>query len=132
VAAFRTDDEDMSRKNLTIADQAGKLDAEGKRCLNELTIRAKEKAADDLPRVKLDTSKGTIVLELYENEAPQTVGNFVHLVETKKYDDTIFHRVLAGFMAQGGDPQGDGTGGPGYEIPCECYRDDHRVHFRGS
>ena len=142
-AAFLADDYDTAEKFLPLADKANKLDEEGKEYLKELpktkelwtkeqAIRAKEKEADDLPRVKLETSKGDIVLELFENEAPQTVGNFVHLVETKKYDNTIFHRVLAGFMAQGGDPQGDGTGGPGYEIPCECYRDDHRLHFRGT
>jgi len=142
-AAYLADDYETAGKYLPLADKANKLDEEGKEYLKELpktkelwtkeqAIRAKEKEADDLPRVKIETSKGTIVLELFENEAPQTVGNFVHLVETKKYDNTIFHRVLAGFMAQGGDPQGDGTGGPGYEIPCECYRDDHRLHFRGT
>ena len=91
-----------------------------------------EKEKDDLPRVKLETSKGTIVVELFENEAPQTVGNFISLVQAKKYDGTDFHRVLAGFMAQGGELQGEVTGGPGYEIPCECYTDNHRLHFRGS
>ena len=104
-AAFLADDYDTAEKYLPLADKAGKLDEEGKEYLKELpktkelwakeqAIRAKEKEADDLPRVKLETSKGIIVLELFENEAPQTVGNFVHLVETKKYDDTIFHRVL--------------------------------------
>src|SRR5690606_27269613 len=90
-----------------------------------------EAKADDLPRVKLETTKGTIVIELFENEAPQTVGNFVHLVEKEFYNDTKFHRVLPNFMAQGGDPQGDGRGGPGYNIYDECFEPDHRKHFRG-
>jgi len=98
----------------------------------EQALRAAEAKADDLPRVLLRTSKGDIVLELFENEAPNTVANFIHLVEKKFYDGLTFHRVLAGFMAQGGCPKGDGTGGPGYLIPCECYRPDHRLHFRGS
>ncbi|NIP84610.1 MAG: peptidylprolyl isomerase [Planctomycetales bacterium] len=85
-----------------------------------------------MPRVKLTTSQGDIVLELFENEAPQTVGNFVNLVEKKFYDGLSFHRVLPGFMAQGGCPQGDGRGGPGYQIPCECHQEGYRRHFRGS
>jgi cyclophilin family peptidyl-prolyl cis-trans isomerase len=142
-AAYLAEDYDTAEQHLAIADKAGKLDAEGKEYLaslskdkelltKELAIRAKEKEADDLPRVKFETSKGTIVIELFENEAPQTVGNFVHLVQTKFYDGKTFHRVLPGFMAQGGDPNADGSGGPGYEIPCECYRDDYRRHFRGT
>lgn len=98
----------------------------------EQELRAKEEAADDLPRVKLTTDEGEIVVELFENEAPQTVGNFVSLVESKLYDGTVFHRVLPNFMAQGGSPDGTGGGGPGYRIPCECYTDDARMHFRGS
>jgi cyclophilin family peptidyl-prolyl cis-trans isomerase len=82
--------------------------------------------------VGLTTDKGDIVLELFENEAPNTVANFISLVEKKHYDGTPFHRVLQNFMAQGGDPTGTGRGGPGYHIPCECYRDDYRHHFRGS
>jgi cyclophilin family peptidyl-prolyl cis-trans isomerase len=82
--------------------------------------------------VKLETNKGVMVIELFENEAPQTVGNFVSLVEGKKYDKLTFHRVLPGFMAQGGDPEGTGAGGPGYEIYCECYKPDYRRHFRGT
>ncbi|MDH3717322.1 MAG: peptidylprolyl isomerase [Planctomycetota bacterium] len=85
-----------------------------------------------MPRIKLTTSQGDIVIELFENEAPQTVGNFVNLVEKKYYDGLTFHRVLPSFMAQGGCPKGDGSGGPGYQIPCECYQDGHRKHFRGS
>ncbi|MBX3414505.1 MAG: peptidylprolyl isomerase [Pirellulales bacterium] len=80
----------------------------------------------------MKTNQGDIVIELFENEAPNTVANFINLVERKFYDGLSFHRVLHGFMAQGGDPKGDGTGGPGYTIPCECYTDNHREHFRGT
>ncbi len=97
----------------------------------EQEIRTAEEGKD-LPRVKIATSKGDIVIELFEDQAPDTVGNFVSLVEKGFYDGTNFHRVLANFMAQGGDPKGDGTGGPGYEIFCECYKPDYRVHFRGT
>ena len=66
----------------------------------EQEILAREAEADDLPRVKLTTTKGDIVVELFENEAPDTVGNFISLVKKGFYDDLTFHRVLAGFMAQ--------------------------------
>jgi cyclophilin family peptidyl-prolyl cis-trans isomerase len=98
---------------------------------DEQKLREKE-AEDNLPRVKLTTNKGEIVLELFENQAPETVGNFVSLVEKKFYDGLPFHRVLPNFMAQGGDPKGDGTGGPGYEIYDELDTPDYRRHFRGS
>lgn len=105
----------------------------------ELAIREKEAKADDLPRVVFKTNKGDILLELFENEAPNTVANFISLVEAKKYDGIKFHRVIPGFMAQGGDPNtldkdpsNDGQGGPGYTIPCECYSDKARMHFQGS
>lgn len=142
-AAFNSDDYEAAERYLTSAKEAGKLDEAGRDMLadlpaqrkkwqDELAIRAKEAEADDLPRVKLTTSKGVIVVELFENEAPQTVGNFISLVEKKFYDGVVFHRVLPGFMAQGGDPQGTGSGGPGYHIYCECHRDDARHHFRGT
>lgn len=98
----------------------------------EQAIRAAEAEADDLPRVKLKTSKGDVVIELFENEAPQAVANFLTLVKSGFYDGVSFHRVLPLFMAQGGDPKGDGTGGPGYTIRCECYQPNYRHHFRGS
>ncbi|MDI9445328.1 MAG: peptidylprolyl isomerase [Planctomycetota bacterium] len=85
-----------------------------------------------MPRVLLRTRHGDIVLELFENEAPNTVANFISLVKKGFYNELTFHRVLAGFMAQGGCPKGTGTDGPGYKIACECVRDDHRKHFRGS
>jgi cyclophilin family peptidyl-prolyl cis-trans isomerase len=98
----------------------------------EQKVREAEAKADDLPRVKLETTEGTIVLELFENEAPDTVGNFISLVESKFYDGLAFHRVLKGFMAQGGDPKGDGTGGPGYQIFCETDKPNARKHFAGT
>ena len=83
-------------------------------------------------RVKLSTTRGDIVIELFENEAPQAVANFLTLVKDGFYDGVVFHRVLPGFMAQGGDPTGTGSGGPGYSIKCECYQPNYRRHFRGS
>jgi cyclophilin family peptidyl-prolyl cis-trans isomerase len=98
----------------------------------EKQLRDAEVKADDLPRVLLKTSKGDIEIELFENEAPNAVANFISLVEKKYYNGLTFHRVLPGFMAQGGCPKGDGTGGPGYAITCECYQPNHRLHYRGS
>jgi len=68
--------------------------------------------------VLLETTKGDIKIELF-NDAPLTAGNFRKLVEQGFYDGTTFHRVIPGFMVQGGDPDGDGTGGPGYTIKDE-------------
>ncbi|MBP5660491.1 MAG: peptidylprolyl isomerase [Lachnospiraceae bacterium] len=62
---------------------------------------------------------GVMKLELYPDIAPNTVENFVKLVQEKFYDGLIFHRVIKGFMIQGGDPEGTGMGGPGYSIPGE-------------
>jgi cyclophilin family peptidyl-prolyl cis-trans isomerase len=98
----------------------------------EEAVRKQEAEKDDLPRVKLTTTAGDIVIELFENEAPDTVGNFVSLVESEFYNGLTFHRVLAHFMAQGGDPKGDGSGGPGYTIYDEVDNPEHRRHFRGS
>jgi cyclophilin family peptidyl-prolyl cis-trans isomerase len=75
------------------------------------------------------TSEGAIELELYPNEAPKTVENFVKLARDGFYDGVIFHRVIPDFMIQGGDPTGTGTGGPGYEFEDEF--NEHRV-VRGA
>jgi cyclophilin family peptidyl-prolyl cis-trans isomerase len=99
--------------------------------IKEKALREEEAKSDNLPRVLLKTSQGPITVELFENEAPNTVANFVSLVERGFYDGVALHRVLPGFMAQGGDPKGNGSGGPGYRIPCECYQPNHRLHFRG-
>jgi len=69
----------------------------------------------------LETSVGNIVIALTAKETPKTVGNFVNLSRSGFYDNTIFHRVIEGFMIQGGDPKGNGTGGPGYKFDDEPF-----------
>ena len=71
------------------------------------------------PRATIDTSKGTIVIELLSDEAPKTVANFIKLAKQGFYNGVIFHRVIPGFMIQTGDPTGTGRGGPGYTFEDE-------------
>jgi cyclophilin family peptidyl-prolyl cis-trans isomerase len=68
---------------------------------------------------RMETDKGEMVIELFADKAPKTVNNFVFLSRQGFYDGVIFHRVIANFMAQGGDPTGTGTGGPGYKFADE-------------
>ena len=86
------------------------------------------------PIVTIETNHGKIEVELYPEIAPNTVNNFISLVKKGFYDGTIFHRVIPGFMIQGGDPEGTGMGGPGYCIKGEFnsngFRNDLR-HTRG-
>jgi cyclophilin family peptidyl-prolyl cis-trans isomerase len=125
----------------------------------EQKLRRAEERADDLPRVRLliehhrfarddkgvrsdkiePTGKGEVVLELFEDQAPATVANFLALVAQKKYDGTRFHLALPAELVWGGDlgsrtgdPRDDGKGGPGYVIPDEFNRPDARRHFRGT
>jgi len=144
IASFHVNDFDAAEKYLGQSAKAGRpskeaqmwqsvLPEQKKEWEREQKIRAAEAKADDLPRVKLETRHGDIVLELFENEAPNTVANFINLVEKGVYDGLTFHRVLPGFMAQGGCPNGDGTGGPGYSIRGEATDEKvYRRHFRGS
>lgn len=69
--------------------------------------------------VSIKTNKGTIVFETYDNDAPKAVQNFITLAQKDYYKDVIFHRVIKGFMIQGGDPTGTGRGGPGYQFEDE-------------
>jgi peptidyl-prolyl cis-trans isomerase B (cyclophilin B) len=78
-----------------------------------------------------DTSRGKIVCDLFPKEAPNTVNNFVFLAKEKFYDGLKFHRVIADFMIQGGDPEGTGAGGPGYKFADETRGNPHK-HQRGS
>jgi cyclophilin family peptidyl-prolyl cis-trans isomerase len=143
MAAYCIDDFSLAETYLKKAEAAGSVMQQAQAALADLPtakkawareqeIRTQEAKAEDLPRVKMETSKGTVVIELYENEAPKAVENFVSLVESGYYDGLTFHRVLPGFMAQGGCPDGTGSGGPGYNIPCECHQENYRRHFRGS
>lgn len=70
-----------------------------------------------------ETNHGTFSIELFEDKAPATTKNFVTLAEKGFYDGVIFHRVIKGFMIQGGDPTGTGRGGPGYTIPDEFHKE---------
>jgi peptidyl-prolyl cis-trans isomerase B (cyclophilin B) len=76
-----------------------------------------------LPRVAIETPRGKIVVELFEDEAPNTVANFINLAERGFYNGKTFHRVIANFMIQGGCPEGTGRGGPGYKIADEIDAD---------
>ncbi|HEY0709271.1 MAG TPA: peptidylprolyl isomerase [Polyangia bacterium] len=99
-----------------------------------------------MKKVHFETTKGEIVAELFEDDAPNTVANFVGLASGTKeftdpktrekakrpfYDGLTFHRVISNFMIQGGCPIGTGTGGPGYQIKCET-SGNKQVHVRGS
>lgn len=85
----------------------------------------------DSTKVKLETNYGEIIIALY-SDMPITAGNFVKLVEQGFYDGVIFHRVIDGFMIQGGDPQGTGMGGPGYTIKDEFTHAGGNKNLRGT
>ncbi|MEX0655556.1 MAG: peptidylprolyl isomerase [Phycisphaeraceae bacterium] len=82
----------------------------------------------DYPQVTLETSEGTMVLELWNDVAPGHADNFLKLVDDGFYDDLTFHRIIPGFVIQGGCPRGDGTGGPGWTVDAEF---NDRQHEKG-
>ena len=77
------------------------------------------------------TEKGAMKIKLLKDEAPTAVANFADLAKKGFYDGLNFHRVIAGFMAQGGCPEGSGRGGPGYAIKCECMNNTSK-HLKGT
>ncbi len=79
--------------------------------------------------VTIYTSKGPIKVEMFAKDSPMTVDNFIELAKRKYFDGIVFHRIVPNFVAQGGDPRGDGNGGPGYQIRCEI---NTRLYQRGS
>jgi peptidyl-prolyl cis-trans isomerase B (cyclophilin B) len=79
---------------------------------------------------EIHTNKGVMKFELYDDDAPITVGNFKKLIQSGYYNGLTFHRVIPNFVVQGGCPDGTGAGGPGYSIPCET-RGLKQVHERG-
>lgn len=82
-------------------------------------INAQNTIKNFMHKIIIETNKGTIVFETYDFDAPKTVENFIILSNKGFYKDTIFHRVIKGFMIQGGDPEGTGRGGPGYQFADE-------------
>jgi cyclophilin family peptidyl-prolyl cis-trans isomerase len=80
-------------------------------------------------RATLHTNRGAVEVELFDEDAPKTVENFAKLAREGFYDGVVFHRVIKGFMIQGGDPTGTGTGGPGYQFEDEI--NDHKI-VRGA
>ena len=83
-----------------------------------------------MTRCIIKTEKGNMFVELYDNDTPITVENFVKLSKSGFYNGLTFHRVIPNFVIQGGCPKGDGTGGPGYSIPCEL-SSKNQYHDRG-
>lgn len=84
-----------------------------------------------MKKAVIEMDKGTVEIELFDKEAPVTVDNFEKLIKEGFYDGLTFHRIISGFVAQGGCPNGNGSGGPGYTIPCETKDNPHK-HERGS
>jgi peptidyl-prolyl cis-trans isomerase B (cyclophilin B) len=83
-----------------------------------------------MTKAEMITDKGTMLIEFYDEDAPNTVKNFVDLSKKGFYDGVIFHRVIPDFVIQGGDPTGTGRGGPGYHIDCEL-TGGNQYHDRG-
>ena len=83
-----------------------------------------------MTKAEIHTAKGVMKIEFYDNDAPNTVANFVKLAKSGFYDGVTFHRVLPDFVIQGGDPTGTGAGGPGYKIKCEL-TGENQYHDRG-
>jgi peptidyl-prolyl cis-trans isomerase B (cyclophilin B) len=83
-----------------------------------------------MSKATIVTKKGTMKVEFYDKDAPNTVKNFTDLAKKGYYDGTIFHRVIPDFVIQGGDPTGTGRGGPGYKINCET-DGGNQYHDRG-
>lgn len=111
------------------SDQASEEPAEKPETGKEASVETSNTEQVAKERVVIETAKGKMVIELYPGVAPKTVDNFVKLIQKDFYNGLKFHRVVAGFVIQGGDPKGDGTGGPGYMIPAEF---NEKKHLRGT
>lgn len=99
--------------------------------MNDLKTYEIDSSLESKTLAIIKTNKGEIKIPLFLKDAPQAVANFVHLAESNFYDGLNFHRVIAGFMAQGGCPNGDGRGGPGWRIKCEL-KDNKNKHLKGT
>ncbi len=97
-------------------------------------LKTYDLSAEELNKLqwaKISTSKGDIWIKLFPEETPNTVANFAYLANSGFYNNLNFHRVIPGFMAQGGCPHGTGTGGPDWAIPCETSKNSSK-HTRGA
>ena len=101
----------------------------GRKQLKEYNLSEDE--LNKLQYTKVSTSKGYIWIKLYPEETPNTVANFAHLANSGFYNNLNFHRVIPGFMAQGGCPDGTGAGGPDWAIACETDKNTHK-HVKGT
>lgn len=100
--------------------------------MREIKIyEVKDSELQKLQYAKIYTNKGIMTFKLFANDAPQAVSNFATLAKEGFYNKLKFHRVIAGFVAQGGCPNGTGTGGPGYCIKCEVENNPNR-HLKGA
>ena len=126
-----------------IRTKANRIRGQAQRWLNlwtdELALRAAEETAGTAPIMQLVTSRGPVTILLHEDQAPNTVANFIELSEQGFYNGTRFHRVMPNFVAQSGDPNSRpgsigtaGTGGRGAQLPDESARADKRLHFAGA
>lgn len=142
-SAFTMNDYDTAEEYLKLAQEKDaltditrgmlyKIDNFRQRWKKESALREAEAKADDLPRVRFNTTRGPIVIELFENEAPNTVANFISLVESKQYDNMPFYNVLENEYAMTGDRNGDGSGNAGYRIKDEANHPNARMILRGS
>jgi peptidylprolyl isomerase/peptidyl-prolyl cis-trans isomerase B (cyclophilin B) len=95
----------------------------------ERLTESKEQKMSDSNIVKMELEAGTLTIELYPDVAPNTVASFKKLIKKGFYDGLTFHRVIPGFMAQGGDPDGTGMGGPGFSLKAEF---NDKKHVRGT
>ena len=86
-------------------------------------IMSETQISEKLPKIQIQTERGNITIEMFEDEAPNTVANMISLIQKGYYNGLNFHRVIPDFMIQGGCPHGTGTGGPGYDFDDECAPD---------
>jgi len=132
---------DDAKEYYLAADKANVLDQKGKAYLEHIDVykatyeveqqlRKKDAEKGDLPRVLLRTTRGDVILELFEDEALNVVANFVHLVDEGFYDGLEFYRVMRGYGAVAGCPNNDGTGDPGHHLLHQSGAS--RGHFRGT
>ena len=114
--------EQISEKNINSEEKKGEKMIE-----EQNTLKKPEMQIDTSKTYQaiLSTSEGEITINLYADKTPMTVNNFVYLAQQGFYDKTVFHRVIKGFMIQGGDPKGNGTGGPGYKFNDESFEGEY-------